>query len=458
MRLWCRASFALFAALTLAASTQTLAASNHGGHGMSATERAANFGLTDIRAMVYIPGPIGPAKPVSTAPAYQSCPSALPYFLNQDLAVYDCQGQPAGQQDAKYTIYNDSDFYNANFTPLWGVVGNQYRDDLGRYKTELNANYIRPYDWQANPAIRNHHPFLNYAKSLGMHVSIPISTYNLRLMCGEKIPGDWQQNVQWIFNEVYQSGAVDKAAGILEIFNEYNVNSCKNPQFVAQVAAEWNRLENERNVPDAQRLLIGFPVTFGEQNGIPGGAGLDVFNAIKNDPKLGTDFWIARVVYAVNTFNSGAFMLTWTTTTLPAWFTQNGMPAHTPVVFTEYGRSSDEADPPNETGQATWVMGQFQSMWPKPANFLGAMAFVNEYRPWLTSPEPNYGLANFGQGSGSWGKPAATYVHSEMYQNPNAPMGQLWNALYQIDPQKPRPAYCAVGKVFFGSGTQPACP
>ncbi|WP_026607425.1 hypothetical protein [Methylocapsa acidiphila] len=423
---------------------------------MTAMQRATSFGLTDMRGMVYIPAPQGPAHPFDPA-LYQQCPGPLPYFLGQ-TQVYDCQGNPQpALLDAKYTIYNDSDFYNADFTPLWGVSGSQYRDDLGRYKAELNANYIRPYDWQPNPAIRNHQPFLNYAKTLGMHVSIPISTYTLKIMCGDA-SGDWKQNVDWVFGQIYKSSVVDKAAGMLEIFNEFDVNYCKNPNFVAQVAAEWKRMEDQNNIPDAQRLLISFPVTFGIANGLPGGNVLGVFNAIVAAPTLGIDFWKARIVYAVNTFNDGAFMRNWLTVTLPAWFTQHGIPTATPVVFTEYGRSSDQTTPPDETGQAAWVKTQFQTMWTnKPTNFLGAMAFVNEYRYWIAPPEPNFTITNFNQGPGNWGKPAAMSVHTQTYQNPNAPIGTLWSAQYQIDPQNPRQAYCEVAKVYFGTGTPPQC-
>jgi hypothetical protein len=432
---------------------------------MTAMQRAAAFGISDIRGVAYIPGPQGPAKPID--PSFYPNISALPYFLG-GLQTYTPKGDPFTPQDPctipgtsslglcqTWTIWNDSDFYNADFASLWSAGTDRGRDDLGRFKAELNANYIRPYDWQANPQIRNHHPFLDYANSLGMNVSIPISNYTYKVICGS-IPKDkdWQQKVKWVFDDMYKSGSIDRAAGMLEIFNEFDASECQNATYVAKIAQYWKSLEDGKNIPDTQRLPISFPVTFAITNGLPGGAVLDAFNAIKNMPGLGLNFWKSRVIYAVNTFNSGPFMKNWLTNTLPAWFTQNGIPADTPVVFTEYGRSSG-----NEDDQADWVKAQFQALWPnKPKNFLGACAFVNEYRFWLQAPEPNFTLMNFNQGSGSWGKPKAMYVHTEQYQNPNADIGTLWTAQYQIDPQKPRKAYCEIGKVYFGSKTPPACP
>jgi hypothetical protein len=116
-----------------------------------------------------------------------------------------------------------------------------------------------------------------------------------------------------------------------------------------------------------------------------------------------------------------------------------------------------------EDGQRVWVKEQFDAMYipHKPAGFLGAAAFVNEYRFWLSRPEPNFALTDFGSGGGggSWNRPTATYVQRQLYQNPNAPAGSRWDAYYQVDQQKPRPAYCEIAKVFYyGSEKLPACP
>jgi hypothetical protein len=421
---------------------------------MTAMQRAAQFGLSDIRGIAYIPGPAGPAKPLD--PQFAGG-SALPYFLGS-LQTYNPQGNPLATPLAvAYTIYYDSDFYSADFRALWGDRG---RDDLGRYKAELNANLVHLYDWNTDPKYRDHGPFLAYALAKGLHVTIPISNYTYQIMCGE-IPkdNDWKTKISQVFNAVYgtQSTTPHGAAGVLKIFNEFDVSVCKNASYVADVALYWKQLEDGRSVPDANRLPIIFPVTWGIANGLPGGAVLNAFNAIVNKRGLGLDFWKSRVIYATNPFNPGSQMRTWTTTDLPAWFTSHNIPSDTPVMFTEYGRSSDQSTPPTEAGQATYVKEQFESMWQptKPANFLGACAFVNEFRFWLAPPEPNFALSDFGKGGGAWNKPVAMYVQTEQYQNPNAPIGQLWSAKFQVDPQKPRPAYCEVANVFGGTATCP---
>lgn len=425
----------------------------------TAMQRAALFGITDIRGVVYIPGPQGPARPID--PSFNA-PSGLPMFIGQ-LRTFTPSGQPFGQPlDAKFTIYNDSDFYNADFPVLWGPAGGRGRDDLGRFRKELNVNYIRPYDWQSNAAFRNHAPFLAYAAQLGMRVSIPISNYTLKIMCNQ-VPTDrdWKGKIAGVFNQVYgaKGTMADRAAGALEIFNEYDNFFCRNAKFVVDVAAEWKRLEDLRSLPDSQRLPIIVSVTFSLKNGLPGGAILDVFKEMSARPQLGAGFWRARMIHAVNTFNDGPFMRTWVTTNLPQWYRRNSVPADTPVVFTEYGTSSAVI---GESRQATRVAAQFSSMWTpaKPANFLGAMAFVPEYRFWERGPEPDFAILNFNGGPGSWGKPATMFVQTVQYQNPNAPLGQLWTARYQVDPQRPRQAYCEVGKVFYkgSASARPACP
>jgi len=458
-----------FAAALLYTATAQLSAAKAQPE-LTATQRAAQFGISDIRGIGYIPGPEGPAKPID--PSF-GLADPLPYFQNTlqtympDRTTPYCQPHDPPYHtchplDATYTIYYDSDFYNADFELLWGSPG-VGRDDLGRYKFELNANFIYLYDWTQNTRLRNHIPFLDRAHALGLRVAIPISNYTYEIMCG-RVGGvtDWKTGVMNEFNEVYANGSSDPhpAAGVLKIFNEYDGSVCENPDFVAQVALYWKQLENARNVPDPQRLPIIFPVTFGIKHGIAGGAGLSAFDAINSMPGLGLSFWKARVIYATNPFNDGSFMKRWITTELPNWFATHNIPMDTPVMFGEYGRSSDESVPKTEAGQATWVKGQFDAMYipKKPAGFLGAAAFINEYRFWLKPPEPNFALTDFGRGGGSWNQPAAKYIQHQLYQNPNGQPGQPWSAYYQVDQQKPRPAYCEIATVFYGNEMRPACP
>jgi hypothetical protein len=463
--------FLFAAALLVGATAQVSSAKAQ--QDLTALQRAAQFGISDIRGVGYIPGPDGPQKPID--PSFGTG-DPLPYFKNV-LQTYEpnrstpyCQPHDPPYQtchplDATYTIYYDSDFYNADFKLLWGNPGGSEvgRNDLGRYKSELNANFVYLYDWNQNTNQRDHIPFLDYAHSLGMKVTIAISNYTYEIMCG-RVGGvtDWKSGVKSEFNEVYANGSTKPhpAAGVLKIFNEYDGSVCENPDFVAQVALYWKQLEEARGVPDADRMPIIFPTTFGIKNRLAGGAGLDVFNAINSTSGLGLSFWKARVVFATNPFNDGPFMKNWLDTDLPNWFAIHNIPADTPVMFGEYGRSSDESNPPTEAGQAAWVKGQFDKVYlpKKPAGFLGAVAFINEYRFWLKPPEPNFALTDFNRGGGTWNKPPAKYVHHQLYQNPNARQGSKWDAYYQVDPQKPRPAYCEIAKVYFGIETPPTCP
>src|SRR5262245_32487405 len=111
----------------------------------SAMQRAATFGISDIRGMAYHPGPAlnGCTSTVGSQctqpswwpqneklpidPKFYS-PSkgyALPFFENS-IQTYDLQGNPYYSNpnnkvplEQKYTIYYDADFYNADFVSLW---------------------------------------------------------------------------------------------------------------------------------------------------------------------------------------------------------------------------------------------------------------------------------------------------------------------------------------------------
>lgn len=113
----------------------------------------------------------------------------------------DYHGFWPGWQSKGGTQTEDSDFATDAFASLWGKGfqqayqpsfskpadnGTNYRDDLGTLAHE-GFNLIRLYDW--NPARGtspgapfeglDHINFLNYAKSLGMKVVVPVSNYFL---------------------------------------------------------------------------------------------------------------------------------------------------------------------------------------------------------------------------------------------------------------------------------------
>lgn len=409
---------------------------------MTALDRAQSFGLGDLRGVAYMPGPLaidGSQNPQKAGGSY---------FLNIQDGV-----------NVNYTIYYDSDFYNADFAGLWSNASGG-RDDLRRFAQQLNANFVHLYDW--NPGtqagapsggkMRDHIPFLNYANSLGMKVSIPISNDQLKTAYCTGNTALAQQNAQNMFNEIYGATGVTvhPAAGVLKIFNEPDVSNCANMALVANACAIWKALEDARGVTDENRLPIIFPVTFGVFNGLPGGSVLGAWQAISGNSQLGTSFWNERIVYATNPFNDGDFMSNWITQTLPAWLAQNNIPAATPIMFTEYGRSSDESSPPNEQGQATWVDGQFGAIWPKPVKqFLGACLFLYDTQFWKAPPEPNYTATDFvinSGGTSQWPLPASDFQIDQKYWNPNGNngAGAIWDWNYNVQQLSERPSYWKV--------------
>lgn len=408
---------------------------------MNVQERVKAYGLDDIRGIAYKPGPLaidGSQNPKKEGGAY---------FENIKDGI-----------DVQYTIYYDSDFYNGDFDRLWSGSGGG-RDDLRRFKEQLNVNFVHLYDW--NPGtqagapnggkMRDHIPFLDYADSLGLKVTIPISNDQLKRAYCTGNMNMARASAQNMFDEIYGSAGTSPhpAAGVLKIFNESDVSECKNVRLVSDACAIWKSLEDKRGVPDESRLPIIFPVTWGISNGMPGGGMLPAWHAIRDNGELGEAFWDERVIYATNPFNSGADLRNWLTLTVPQWFAQNGVPSRTPIMFTEYGRSSDESTPKNEQGQAAWVDGQFALMDDKPAGFLGACLFLYDTQFWKAPPEPNYTATDFvidGTGTSRWPSPASDFPVNQKYWNPNGNngAGAIWDWNYNVQRLSERPSYWKV--------------
>src|SRR5581483_6193623 len=408
---------------------------------MNIQERVNKFKLDDIRGIAYKPGPLaidGSQNPQKEGGSY---------FENVK-----------GGLDVKYTIYYDSDFYNSDFDQLWSGNGGG-RDDLRRFKEQLNVNFVHLYDW--NPGaqagapnvgkMRNHIPFLDYANSLGLKVTIPISNDQMnKAYCSGNMDLA-RANAQNMFNEIYGSAGTTPhpAAGVLKIFNEPDASECKNVRLVADACAIWKSLEDQRAVPDENRLPIIFPVTYGIHNGIAGGGMLPAWQAIRDNSALGQAFWMDRIIFATNPFNAGSEMRNWLTQQLPAWFAQNGIPSGTPIMFAEYGRSSDESTPPTEQGQAEWVDEQFALLQAKPAGFLGACLFLYNTQFWKAPPEPNFTATDFvinNGGSSTWPAPANDFAVNQTYWNPNGNngAGAIWDWNYNVQRLSERPSYWKV--------------
>ena len=406
---------------------------------MTALERAKRFGLYDLRGIAYKPGPLaidGSQNPRKEGGSY---------FENQKDGL-----------EVRYTIYYDSDFYNSDFDRLWSGK-NGGRDDLRRFKEQLNVNFVHLYDWNpgAQPGapsggkMRDHIPFLDYANTLGIKVTIPISNDQMEHAYCANNKALARQNAQNMFNEIYGASGIapHPAAGMLKIFNEPNASKCQNVRLVADASLIWKTLEDERRVPDENRLPIIFPVSFAISHGMPGGSMLPAWEAIRDHSQLGKAFWSERIIYATNPFEGGDFMRLWLTRTVPEWFGQNGIPSDTPIMFAEYGRSSDESDPKNEQGQAAWIDGQLAAVRPKPMDqFLGACLFLYDTQFWKDPPEPNYTATDFvinNGGKSQWPLPAADFQVKQPYWNPNGNngAGAVWDWNYNVQRLRERPSY-----------------
>lgn len=156
----------------------------------------------------------------------------------------------------------DSDYYNANYSQLWGptVNGVYGRDDLGKMK-QAGVNFLHIYNW--NPQRTNHTPFLDYAAQNGMGVTIPIGNYTHCLIVsgcqGVSGPGSYAKAydvIKGIFQDVYLPGANDvphQGAAIWGIFNEIDLNGIDADE-VAFVIQAILTLEDQYNVTQANRL------------------------------------------------------------------------------------------------------------------------------------------------------------------------------------------------------------
>lgn len=178
---------------------------------------------------------------------------------------------------------------------------------------------------------------------------------------------------------------------------------------------------------------------------------LPAWRAIRDNSALGEAFWRDRIIYATNPFNEGSFMQNWLTETVPSWFAQNGIPAETPIMFAEYGRSSDESNPQNEQGQATWVGEQFAILQNKPKGFLGACLFLYDTQFWKAPPEPNFTGTDFvvnNGGASKWPLPASDFPVNQKYWNPNGNDGRgaIWDWNYNVQRLSERPSYWKVAE------------
>lgn len=397
--------------------------------GMTALERSKYFGVANIRGMAYHPGPKNYTK---TAP--------------------------------KDSLYGRSDFYNNIFTQLWSTESNedgtQGRGDLLRFKEQLGINFIHCYDW-SNPIIQSdgsgnkfkllvHEPFFKACNDLGMKITIPISNYIYELMSEGK-SSDAQNLVLEILNEV--GNVPNPAAGMIKIFNEYELSYDRNPKHVVDVL-QWIANWDAREPKDTCHLPIMVCTSFGVQDGIEGaGCMRAVYDEMMQRSAFGpwtpAQFWKERLIFATNPQREGSAIADYLEKRLPAYWAGHNIPAP-PVMFTELGSSIEQTG--SEESQAKWMSDQIAVSKPggSNGNMLGACVFLNEERPWEKGAEKTFGVMRFGKDT-DWGRPSADGWAKTKYPYWD-PKGWWWgkDATYPVEQQAPKPNYASVAKAWAG--------
>jgi len=341
----------------------------------------------------------------------------------------------------------DSDFFNTDFQALWGSDGQPgSRNDLDTFQA-AGLNLLHIYNWNAQRV--NHTAFLDAAQARGIKVMIPISNFAAQGLAGQTGCCDGygfvlSNIITPIFNQIYVNNGTTPhpAAAMWSIFNEYDINRI-DPTSIAFVIQAIIQLENQRNVPAANRLPFNAPVSnaiFNQagRGGFPAGLATAFNNAeaaylasnpgktdatippavlallviaqtLQNTSQSGKtsyqlpgkdaapvtvaavpeDLWKNRFIASLNPFTDGLTLRTYLTD--PGQF-QSAWPGTTawntlpPLFFTEMGINVGGANPSTRAGQATWVLRQINCTHPLAANsstpqgyFLGSSFFQHSF-------------------------------------------------------------------------------
>jgi len=302
-----------------------------------------------------------------------------------------CNGTP----NNPFCPYYDTDFFNRDFTNLWGsstdgsclpgvpVSGTPVcRGDLIVMAHELGVNFLHLYNW--NPA-RDHLSFLNEAHKLGIGVAVPINNYFTSYQDPNR-----KADIEKIVDQVYvdtsgtKSTTPHPAVVMWTIANEYEISGLT-PKQVAEVAAII--LAHEKAIGATVLLPISVPVSFATKPDslhpcdlLPGFCAIRaVEDAFKANPDLPADFISTRFVAATNPQNDGAYI----TGYLPKFAAE--FPGLN-LWFAELGGGVLGVSPPTEAGQAAWLKGELEASKPQMLTggglLLGSSVFEFENEYW----------------------------------------------------------------------------
>jgi hypothetical protein len=352
--------------------------------------------------------------------------STIPANLTQLRPIKGIAYDPK-PSDFPQSAYFDSDFFNSDFTAIWGDDGPGSRNDLQTFK-DAGINFLHLYNWNAQRA--NHTAFLDAARAHGMAVMVPISNFTAGTIDGntpgcDTCPFGYQAAfnlVKGIFDQVYGGGvSPHPAVAMWGIFNEYDLNriDALNVVFVVQAILT---LEDQAGTPPANRLPITAPVSdamfdrahrgalsrtqavvferatlqwlatnpgknvdTSDPPDLPGGvlAILAIANTLEDAQARTTykskfdsapvtvspvpaDFWKTRFIASANPFREGSALANYLTS--PAQF-QSAFPGTTawntlpPLFFAEMGFSQVDAGH-DLSRQASVVLGQIRCTHP----------------------------------------------------------------------------------------------
>lgn len=208
---------------------------------------------------------VASAIALAAAPAFAQ--SSIPPNLTK-LRPIKCIAYDPKPSDFYQNAYFDSDFFNSDFTAIWGDDGKPgARNDLKTF-ADAKLSMLHLYDWNAQRT--GHTAALDAAQQLGIKVMVPISNFTAGTIVGntpgcDKCPRGYQAAfdlVRGIFNQVYVAGSTTPhpAVAMWSIYNEYDLNKY-NPVDVAFVAQAILTLEDQAGIPAANRLPITTPVS-----------------------------------------------------------------------------------------------------------------------------------------------------------------------------------------------------
>jgi hypothetical protein len=309
-------------------------------------------------------------------------------------------------------VYYDSDFGNDDFKQLWGPTG---RNDLAKLKA-AGVNFIHLYDWNQPGSGRNHRAFLDSAKANGISLNVPISMYYVNeVRANNPNISTWMNS---FLSEVYPGKERHPAVVMWSIGNEFDNNSGLSADDIARAAKAVVAAEDRLGIPEAERVAITSPVTFGIFAPSPvegAGATLQIKAAFERQG-LGA-VWKNRYVAAVNFFKTPSEISSWVSTRFPL-----AVP-NTPFMLFEFGQPIGAAAP-TEAAQGTYYANLLNAVKPnwRKGNFLGQCVFSYVNEAWKSGPgETTYGVYRIAKANASTGRTTGgqTYPIDQLAEKPS---------------------------------------